>query len=806
MRVPLRWLAEWVDLPWPGREPLEAFVERLTVGGLEIEDVIRTGPDLSALRVGHVLERKPHPDADRLSLCRVDLGEAEPVEIVCGAPNVAAGQKVAVAPHGSALPDGTRIKRSRIRGALSEGMICSGRELGLSSEAEGILVLDAGARPGAPLSEVLAGGEVVLDVKITPNRGDWVSLLGMAREVRAHYGGPLRLPPCDPPEGTEDAARAVGVRIEDEAGCPRYVARVVRGVRVGSSPDWLAEKLAGAGLRPINNVVDATNLVMLELGQPLHAFDLGAVRGGEIRVRAARPGERIATLDGAERALEAADLVIADAERALAVAGVMGGRDSEVRPETREILIESAQFHPSRIRRTARRLGLQSDASYRFERGVDPEGVARAADRAARLLAELAGGSVCRGRVEARGQALPRTAEIALRPEHVDRLLGTALGAREIAALLARVDVAVEEGAGGAPLRCRPPSWRPDLALAEDLIEEVARIHGYDRIEPTLPRGLAAGSEEPAERRLREQARDALRMAGGVELMTFPAIRRADLDALRLPPEDPRRGVVEILNPIQAGENALRPTLVPSLLRAAQLNLSRQAENLRLFEVGRAFLERAEGVLPDEREEAVALWTDARAGSLWERRDVPVFFRAKGAALEALGELGYAAAFRPGSGEPFLHPGASGELCVGTEPVAALGELHPETAAVFGIDVPTALLVLDLGALGRAPRTPARFRELSRHPKVRRDLAVLLDRSVAAGDVVEWIRKTGGSSLQSVTIFDRYEGRGVPEGKVSIAFRLEFQRIDRTLTDAEVGRVVERIVKELSQRFGGELR
>jgi phenylalanyl-tRNA synthetase beta chain len=804
--VPLGWLAEWVELPWPARETLGAFVERLTLGGLEIEEVIRSGPELAGLVVGHVLERKPHPDADRLSLCRVDLGAGEPVEIVCGAPNVAAGQKVVVAPHGAALPDGTRIKRSRIRGVQSNGMICSARELGLSDEADGILVLDPAARPGAPASEALPGGDVVLDVAITPNRGDWVSLLGLAREVRAHWGGALRLPPCEPPEGGEDAARRVRIHVDDAAGCPRYVARVVSGVRVGDSPAWLRERLASAGLRSINNVVDVTNLVMLELGQPLHAFDLGAVRGGEVRVRAARPGERIVTLDGAERALAGADLVIADAERALAIAGVMGGRDCEVRPETQAILIESAQFQPSRVRRTARRLALHTDASYRFERGVDPDGVARAADRAARLLAELAGGSVARGRVEARGEALPRAGEIALRPERVNRLLGTALGAAEIGALLARVDVAVEAAPSGAPLRCRPPSWRADLAIPEDLIEEVARIHGYDRIPATLPAGAATGAEAPGERLLRERARDALRGVGLVELMTFPAIRPADLDGLRLAPDDARRAGVELVNPIQAGESRLRPTLVPSLLRAAQLNLARQAENLRLFEVGRGFRARGGDALPEEREEAAALWTDARTGSLWERRDVPIFFRAKGAALEVLAELGYAASFRPGSGEPFLHPGASGELRCGSEPVAALGELHPETAAAFGIEVPAALLVLDLGALARTAASPGRFRELSRHPKVRRDLAVLLDRSVAAGDVVEWIRKTGGASLQAVDVFDRYEGRGVPDGKVSVAFRLEFQRVDRTLTDAEVGRAVERIVKELSQRFGGELR
>ena len=743
MRLPLRWLSEWIDLPWP-REPLEALVERLSIGGLEIEEVIHTGPDLSAFRVGRVLERKAHPDADRLSVCRVDLGEGEPVEIVCGAPNVAAGQTVAVAPHGATLPDGTRIKRSKIRGVVSNGMICSARELGLAEESEGILVLERGPEPGTPLAEALPGGEVVLDVKITPNRGDWVSLLGMAREVRAHYGGSLRLPPSEPTETGEEASRHARVAIEDAAGCPRYVARVVRGVQVGPSPAWLQSRLEAAGVRPRSNVVDVTNLVMLELGQPLHAFDLGALRGGEVRVRAARPGERFATLDGEERSLAPEDLVIADAERAVAIAGVMGGQGSEVRAETRDVLIESAQFNPSRVRRTARRLGLHTDASYRFERGIDPEGVARAADRAARLLAELAGGSVCRGRVEARGQALPRTTQIALRPERVNRLLGTELRAAEIAALLGRVDVEVEAG-GEELLRCRPPSWRSDLAIPEDLCEEVARIHGYDRIEATLPKGAARGYEEPPERTLREAARDGLRGAGLIELMTFPALRASELDAIRLAPDDPRRAGVELVNPMQLEESLLRPSLVPSLLRAGALNLSRQAESLRLFEVGRTFVARGGAELPQEAWQAAALWTELRSASLWERRDVPVFFRAKGAAEELLAELGYAARFRPGSAEPFLHPGASGELCVADEPVAALGELHPETAAAFGLPAEAALLVLDLDALLRAPRSPGRYRELSRYPKVRRDLAVVLDGGAAAGDVMEWIRKAGAA-------------------------------------------------------------
>jgi phenylalanyl-tRNA synthetase beta chain len=804
MKLPLRWLAEWVDLPWPARESLDAFVERLTIGGLEIEEVIQTGPDLGGFVVGRVLERKPHPDADRLSLCSVDVGADEALDIVCGAPNVAAGQTVAVALHGAALPDGTKIKRSKIRGVVSNGMICSAKELALSEESEGILVLASGTAPGTPLADVLPAGDVVLDVSITPNRGDWVSLLGMAREVRAHWGGSVRIPPCDPVEAPEDASRHARVHVDDAAGCPRYVARIVRGVAVGPSPAWLRDRLAAAGLRSINNVVDVTNLVLLELGQPLHAFDLAQIQGGEIHVRAARLGEKLATLDGAERTLAAEDLVIADAERALAIAGVMGGAASEVRSDTRDVLIESAQFHPSRVRRTARRLGLHTDASYRFERGVDPEGVARAADRAARLLAELAGGTVLRGRVEARGEALPRTAQIALRPEQVNRLLGTALERGEIGELLSRVDVTVEPGPGDL-LRCRPPSWRADLAIPEDLIEEVGRIHGFDRIVPTLPGGALAGSTEPPERTLRERARDALAAQGLIELMTFPALRAGDLDGLRLPQDDRRRATVAIVNPIQAEEAALRPSLVPSVLRAAQQNLARQAEGLRLFEVGRTFTARGPGELPHETAQAVAIWV-ADGMSLWDRREVPIFFRAKGAALRTLADLGYEASFQPGTAEPYLHPGASGELRVGDRTVAALGELHPETAAAFGLEPAAALLVLDLDALLAAPKGEGRYRELSLFPKVRRDLAVLLDRTVAAGDVVEWIRKTGGASLTSVAIFDRYEGRGVPDGKVSVAFRLEFQRTDRTLTDAEVSRTVERIVKELSERFGGELR
>lgn len=801
MRVPLGWLSEWIALP-ASRAELE---ERLTLAGLEIEAVESEGPDLSEIRVGRVAAREPHPDADRLSVCRVELGAEESIEVVCGAPNVAAGQKVAVAPVGTRLPDGTRLKRSKIRGVVSNGMICSARELGLGDEHAGILVLDPEAPLGVSLPEVLTVGDTILDLSITPNRGDWASMLGVAREVRAHFGGALRLPACEPPEGERPASRDIRVTIEDGAGCFQYVARIVRGVRVGPSPDWLAHKLEAAGLRPINVVVDVTNLVLHELGQPLHAFDLGTLRGGEVRVRRARAGERLRTLDDVDRALDAEDLVIADAERAIAVAGVMGGSDTEVGASTTHVLLESAHFQPSRVRRTARRLGIQSEASYRFERGVDPEGVGRAADRAARLLAELADGTPSAGRVEAHGEAPPRTAEVRLEPGRVNRLLGTALEPDEMERLLGALDIECERQPD-ASLRCATPSYRNDLERPEDLIEEIARVYGYDRIPTTLPKASLAAARVPPLRALADRARDHLAAAGFVEVMSFSAVSPDDADRMRLPPDDPRRRAVRLRNPILEGESVLRGSLVPSLLRVLRQNLARQLDGVRVFEVSRVFLARAPEELPEEPLHAGLVLSESQEPGLWEERKTPLFFQAKGVVEGLLATLGRPHRLRVGSSEPWLHPGAACEVLVGERAIGSVGELHPEVAAQFDLDVRCAVAVLDLGALAALRPEPPRYQEVSRQPQVRRDLAVLVDVGVAAGEVLEALRKTAGSNLVSADLFDRYEGKGVPEGKVSLAFRLVFQRPDRTLTDAEVAGATDRVVKMLAQRFGGELR
>lgn len=801
MRIPLGWLGEWIDLPDEAE-----LCERLTLAGLEIEEIVRSGPDLSALRVGLVLEKRPHPNADRLSLCRVDAGAPEAIGVVCGAPNVAAGQKVAVALPGTTLPDGTVLKKSKIRGESSEGMICSARELGLSDEHEGILVLDPSAPVGASLGDVLRAGETILDVEITPNRGDWVSMIGMAREVRALFGGELRLPPSDPAEVTRPASQDVRVSIEAPDACARYVARVLRGVRVGPSPDWLRARLEAAGMRAINNVVDVTNLVLLELGQPLHAFDLATVRGATVRVRRAATGEKLAALDGETRALGPTDLVIADAERVIALAGVIGGAETEVRDGTTDLLIESAQFAPVSVRRSARRLGLRTEASYRFERGVDRDGVGRAADRCARLISEVAGGSVSRGRVETLGTPLPHADEVILDPAHPNRLLGTSLSGGEVIALLDRVGVTAEPGADGK-LRCAIPSWRNDLAIAADLIEEVARIHGYDRIEASMPLAVLAPVTKPAAYVLLDRARESLARAGLVELRLFPARVPADLDALRIAPDDPLRRVVRIENPMPGQGSELATTLLPGLLHAARRNLSRQVERIRVFEVGRVFLARASGELPEEPLRAAGLVMCGARASLWDpQTPQPPFFAARGAAEAVLRELGHPTAFHAGTPVPWLHPGASGELYRGDTLLCRVGDLHPEVAKAYEIDAPCAVFELDLDACLRlAPESP-RYSDPSPYPAVRRDLAVLLERGQPAGDVLDAIRKSAGQVLVSADIFDRYEGKGVPPGKVSVAFRLVFQRGDRTLQDAEVGKTTERIVAMLGQRFGAELR
>ena len=806
MRASLEWLAEFIDLP-----AAADLVERLTLSGFEDVEIATKGPDLSGIRVGWVRECVQHPNADRLSVCKVDLGDGEVFDVVCGAPNVAADQKIAFAAVGTRLPDGTVLKRAKIRGATSNGMICSTRELELGEDHEGILVLDPEAPVGALLPEVISTGDRELEVGITPNRGDAASLIGLAREIKALFGGTLRVPETDPPETGPAAAAAIRVEIEAPEDCHRYVARIVRGVRVGPSPDWVVAKLAGSGIRSINNVVDVTNLVLLEFGQPLHAFDLAKLCGGSVVVRRATAGEKLVTLDGEARELSVEDLVIADSEGAIALAGVMGGANTEVGDASTDVLIESAHFLPSRVRLAAKRYGLKTEASYRFERGVDRHGVQRAADRAARLIAELAGGEVAVGSAVAEGAAPSVTEEIRFPTDRANKLLGTALSKQEMAALLERVGVSCAS-ADGDELVCAIPSHRTDLHLHQDLTEEVARIHGYERIPVTEPTGLLRGVERPRLWQLAERSRDALVAAGLIECQTLPFFNAEWLEALQLGADDPLRSTVRLLNPIREEEPLLRTTLLPSMLQLVQQNRSRQVGRIEIFELGRLFRTGAApsrwgGDLPEESLGLAAAIVDREDRGLWEAStSVPLFFKIKGIAKKLLNQLGYVAWFPSTSLPPYLHPGAAAAIEVEGVMVGSVGELHPDVASAFGLDVGCAVMELDVEGLVALPQQEVRFHEVSRQPSVRRDLAVVVDLDQPAGEVLEAIRKTGGKDLILVELFDRYLGKGVTEGRTSLAFRLVFQRFDRTLKDEEVTKATDRIVKMLAHRFKGELR
>lgn len=805
MWVPLSWLAELVEMP--EGVAVEEVAERLTMAGLEVDSIERSGPDLSAIVVGHVVSREKHPDADRLSVCQVDVGGDAPQTIVCGAPNVDAGQKVAVARPGIRL-QGKKLKKSKIRGVTSLGMICSTSELELSDPdepSEGILVLDADAPVGATLDTVLPAGETVLEVAITANRGDCASLLGMAREVSAAFGTEVKLPDCTVSESGPATSNSIVVEIDAPDACHNYAARIVRGVKVGPSPAWLQTKLKAAQLRPINMVVDATNLVLMELGQPLHAFDLSQVSGGKIIVRRASAGEPLATLDDKKHELDADDLVIADPERALALAGVMGGANSQVTDATTDILIESAHFSPASVRHTARRLGIHSDAAYRFARGVDAEGIVRAADRAASLIAELGGGQVDTGVVLATGSAPDNVDTIEFPAERVNRLLGTALDASEISALLAPLGIEVS---GSETLRCVIPSHRNDIRIPVDVIEEVARMRGYNAIEAQPLEGVLTAGTRPEWLELADQVRDAWTSEGLVEVQTFPFFDASKLDALGLAKDDARRETMRIVNPISENEGQLRSTHLPSLLAVLRENQSRQVDRVCIFEVSRVFRLVKQGELPEERWRATALITRAQDTALWE--GVPsaeLFYEAKGVAERLVAALARPLRFGASrSPESYVHPGASLDILGGKWVVGVVGELHPAIASRFEIERSCALIEIDLSAVGDLPTRVQSYSEVSRHPQSRRDIAVLLDRDQPVQAVLGAVEKKAGESLAWAEVFDRYEGTGVPEGKVSVAFRLVYQRTDRTLTDEEVSTATEAVVQMLQERFGAEQR
>jgi phenylalanyl-tRNA synthetase beta chain len=790
MRVPLHWLREHCPTDMEAGE----LADRLSQQGVHVEDVLRPWEGLSGVIVAEVLEKRPHPNSDHLTLARLNTGSGE-ARIAAGVANWEVGDRVPYAPPGSrvpVLPEPLAVRR--MGGEESQGMICSPHELAISADHGGILILSRDLEPGRDVAALLGLDDEVLDVEIEPNRPDLMSIRGVAREASAATGVPLSDAAVKVQEDAEPASALATVEVLDRERCPRYVARVIRGVRVAPSPLQVQARLTAAGMRPISNVVDATNYAMLDRGQPLHAFDLDLLEGRGIVVRRATDGERMTTLDDVERILSAEDLVIADKAQAVAIAGVIGLARVEVSEGTNDVLLEAAHFERKGILFTTRRLAVSTEASSRFERGVDPELPGPAAEYAAALIADWAGGQVLAGAVDI-GEAPPRR-HVSVRPSRTAFLLATEVDAGDVRDAFGRLGIETTV-AGDDVVDVEVPGYRVDLEIEEDLIEEVARLRGYDTLRSTVP-GMSQAGGLAASYAFRRRLREAMVRAGLRETSSLSFASQAEIDLMGGAPP------VAVTNPIDAERAFLRTSLVPGLLRALRLNVARQVRSAALFEVGHVFALGADGVSEGERL-AAALTGPMGTGHPGERHETDVF-DAKGVLEAVLANLGVTE-WRLGdsAGWP-LHPGRSATVLIGGSLAGIVGEVHPRAAAGYDLPGRAAVLELDVAALSAAASREVSVADVPRFPPVRRDLAFLVDASVPAGSVADAVRTGGGDLLFAVELFDAFSGPPLPEGKKNLAFSVEFRAPDRTLENEEVDGVVARIADLVRERTGGELR
>ncbi|MBB6731109.1 phenylalanine--tRNA ligase subunit beta [Cohnella zeiphila] len=815
MNVSYRWLNEYIDLN--GVEP-KKLAEMMTRGGIEIDSVPSRNLGVSGVVVGYVKTREKHPDADKLSVCTVDAGTGEDLQIVCGAPNAAAGIKIPVALVGAKLPGGLQIKRAKLRGVESQGMLCSARELGINDkllpkeQQEGLYVLPQDSEIGRDILDVLALDDSVLELDLTPNRSDCLSMLGVAYEASALTGRPVRLPDLSLRESEGKTSDRVQVSIADQELCSRYSARLIRGVKIGPSPLWMQNRLIAAGVRPISNIVDITNYVMLEYGQPLHAFDAAKVAGGRIEVRLAREGEILVTLDGQERKLEPHMLVIADAEKAIALAGVMGGLNSEVTADTVDIILESARFDGGSVRRTSRQLGLRSEASARFEKEVDPSRVPEALDRAAGLMVALAGGTAAEGVAEA-VVSLPEPVAVDLSLDRVNRFLGTSLPADEVRTIWSRLGFEAKEAAEGV-WRVTVPTRRGGIYRDVDLIEEVARLHGYDEIPTTPIEGPTTTGALTKPQAIRREVRNVLAGAGLYEAICYNVTspERVGLFPSLNGDEDGVRAI-PLAMPMSEERSLLRTSLLSSLIEAAAYNQSRRTGDVALFEIASVFhakeLPLAE--LPQEKPRLAFLLAGSRVPASWNRPAAPAdFYEAKGvleAVFERLG-LGDRVSYEAAQPEGF-HPGRTAAVKLETDggPVALgyVGQLHPDLQKEFDLGDAFAAEI-DLAEVYAPAGAGIVYRSLPRYPSVERDLAVVVGRETAGAALVSAVRKAAGDLLESVRVFDVYTGERLGADKKSVALALVYRHAERTLTDEEVAEAHRLALAELEQSFGAELR
>ena len=783
----------------------DEIAHRLTMAGLEVEAIEPFEFGLEKIVVGRIQEIKKHPNAEYLKVCKVQIPDSV-LEVVCGALNAAVGQIVPLALAGASLVDGTEIRSAEIHGVLSQGMICSESELGLGERSSGIMVLDANLHLGIPLAEALELNDLIYHIGITPNRADCLSVVGIAREVAALFGEKWSPPDASLKETGPPVESLSSVTIEDVDLCPRYAARIVKNIKIKPSPLWMRQRLEAQGVRAINNIVDVTNYVMMELGQPLHAFDYHRLDEHRIVVRRAMPDETFVTLDGQEHRLGGDMLLICDATRGVALAGIMGGLNSEITPETNTVLIESAYFQPTATRRTAKALGLSTESSYRFERGVDPEGVTTALDRAAQLMVELGEGELTSGRLDVYPFPV-KLKPVKLRLAKTNRFLGTNFSGEEISKKLESIQLEVSSS-GEDLLIVEPASFRADLTREVDLMEEVARLAGYDLIPSAIPVARLASKKRAEDQVIRQYTKETLASLGFCEIISYSFINPRAIDLLQLRDDDRRRRLLPLRNPLSEDQSVMRTSLVPNILETAARNQRQNNFDLRLVELSKVFFPKEGDELPEERFNLCGLLSGLRRPPGWNEPSQTVdFFDIKGVVEAIFMHLGIVdLRWSAKSPAPYLNPEAAAHVQVADSCLGDLGEVHPAVLEGFDLKGPVYLFDLDFDLLMERAVSVKKFQALPRFPAVNRDLAIVVSDSVVVQDLLDYLEEHRPQYAESIILFDQYRGTQVGKGRKSLAFRITYRSTERSLTDLEVNEIHKDLSEKVVDAFEAHLR
>lgn len=786
MNLPLSWLKDYMNTDGIDEK---TYAHEMTMSGSIVEGIDNPAGEIKNVVVGRVLQIEKHPDAEKLVVCQMDLGEAEPVQIVTGAPNVFEGALIPVAKHKSTLPGGVKITKGKLRGVMSCGMMCSTDELGISDErATGVLILPEGTPVGADIVDVLGLNESVAEFEITSNRPDCMSIIGLARESAATFNRPFSIPEIVVPENDEDVNTYASVEIENSELCSRFVGRVVKNVKIGPSPEWMQRRLKACGIRAINNVVDITNYIMLEYGQPMHSYDLDNVEGHKIIVRNAKEGEQLETLDDQPRTLSSSMIAISDEKGAIGVAGVMGGASSEVSENTTTILFEAANFNAVAVRRGAKALGMRTEASALFEKGLDPENCVPAINRACQLMAELGAGEVVGGMIDLYPVKKEQTV-LPFEPEKMNAFLGMEISEKEMIDILSRLEFEVKDG------KVYVPTFRADIEGRADIAEEVARIYGYDNIPTTMMQGRVVAGGKNKKQKLEDVIRDSLTASGLYEAMTYSFIDPKENDMVLIPEGDKRRNMVTISNPLGEENSVMRTSMLSSIMKSLKINYTRRNADVGIFEIGTVYIPEGD-VLPKE--------TQVVATGMYGNCD---FYDIKGITEQLFYDIGASKLeFVPETNDPSFHPGRCAKVFAEGKEVGIIGQIHPEVTKNFKIGEEVYSMMLDFEVLLSMYTTDRQYRALPKFPATSRDIALILDKNINVGSVEKIIKGQNSPILESYKLFDVYEGEQVGEGKKSVAYSITFRAEDRTLTDAEVNEIMDKILKQLSEKLNAELR